>query len=35
MKTKENSTTLENLTFGAMVSTAISITYFLIANFLV
>jgi hypothetical protein len=35
MKTKANSTALESLTFGAMISTLVSVTYFVIANFLV
>jgi hypothetical protein len=35
MKTKENSTPLETLTLGAMVSTLVSVTCFVIANLLV
>jgi len=35
MKTRENSTAIETLTFGAMISTLVTMTYFVIANFLV
>jgi hypothetical protein len=35
MKTKPNSTALETLTLGAMISTLVSVTYFVIANLLV
>jgi len=35
MKTKANTTAIETLTLGAMISTFVTMAYFVIANFLV